>query len=235
MNNWNEDHAKRLFAMLNTYPRWAQNRATIFAAIETIDRLMEENALAKELRTGVERLNQMLRDAGYGQGPIDCYVAQCEEVERLTAENARLKSRGIESMRFEIDRLRAKYKRLLEAASKAAASEEADAYCQAPGCQCSVCELYTAVFELTKEDEGSDELSRDQISWSDLLKLAVAAQEMIELGTTPPAPINKVQAGQTVAICHRCNGTGLHPTEAWSCPQCGGNGWLSLKHEGDKS
>ena len=33
----------------------------------------------------IERLNQMLRDTGTGQGSIDAYVAQCEEVERLRA------------------------------------------------------------------------------------------------------------------------------------------------------
>jgi hypothetical protein len=37
-------------------------------------------------RAEIERLNQMLRDHGYGQGQIDAYVAQCEEIERLRAE-----------------------------------------------------------------------------------------------------------------------------------------------------
>lgn len=31
----------------------------------------------------IDRLNQMIRDTGQGQGAIDAYVAQCEEVERL--------------------------------------------------------------------------------------------------------------------------------------------------------
>lgn len=30
-----------------------------------------------------ERLNRMLRETGYGQGSIDAYVAQCEEIEQL--------------------------------------------------------------------------------------------------------------------------------------------------------
>lgn len=34
-------------------------------------------------RTDVERLNQMLREAGHGQGQIDAYAVQCEEMESL--------------------------------------------------------------------------------------------------------------------------------------------------------
>ena len=45
--------------------------------------LMEERA--EEADEEIDRLNQMLRDTGYGQGQIDAYVAQCEEVERLRA------------------------------------------------------------------------------------------------------------------------------------------------------
>lgn len=40
-------------------------------------------------RADVERLNHMLRDThGYGQGPIDAYVAQCEELDGLRAQLA---------------------------------------------------------------------------------------------------------------------------------------------------
>ena len=38
-----------------------------------------------ETLADVERLNQMLRDTGYGQGQIDAYVAQCGVIERLRA------------------------------------------------------------------------------------------------------------------------------------------------------
>jgi hypothetical protein len=31
----------------------------------------------------IERLNQMLRETGYGQGQIDAYASLCEEVEEL--------------------------------------------------------------------------------------------------------------------------------------------------------
>lgn len=37
----------------------------------------------RALKADVERLNQMVRATGYGQGQIDAYVAQCEEIERL--------------------------------------------------------------------------------------------------------------------------------------------------------
>ena len=41
-----------------------------------------------ELQDEVTRLNQMLRETGYGQGQIDAYAALAEEVERLRAELA---------------------------------------------------------------------------------------------------------------------------------------------------
>jgi hypothetical protein len=52
--------------------------------------LADIHALAKKALAGVtheqkevERLNRMLRDTGYGQGQIDAYVAQCEDIDRL--------------------------------------------------------------------------------------------------------------------------------------------------------
>src|SRR5690606_30531641 len=48
-------------------------------------------ARLRELETDVNRLNQMLRDTGYGQGAIDAYAAQCERLESLEAENQRLR------------------------------------------------------------------------------------------------------------------------------------------------
>lgn len=35
------------------------------------------------MKAEIERLNQMIRETGQGQGAIDAYVAQCEEVHRL--------------------------------------------------------------------------------------------------------------------------------------------------------
>ena len=40
-------------------------------------------AEVERLQIDVERLNQMIRETGQGQGAIDAYVAQCEEVDRL--------------------------------------------------------------------------------------------------------------------------------------------------------
>jgi len=34
----------------------------------------------------IDRLNQMLRETGYGQGSIDAYAAQCEKLELLQAQ-----------------------------------------------------------------------------------------------------------------------------------------------------
>ena len=45
----------------------------------------------ERLRKDIESLNQMLRDTGYGQGQIDAYAAQCEEIERLRKENKLLR------------------------------------------------------------------------------------------------------------------------------------------------
>lgn len=38
-----------------------------------------------ETKKEIARLNQMLRDTGYGQGQIDAYVAQCERLDELLA------------------------------------------------------------------------------------------------------------------------------------------------------
>lgn len=40
----------------------------------------------ESLRSENEKLNQMLRDTGYGQGQIDAYAEQCERVEKLEGE-----------------------------------------------------------------------------------------------------------------------------------------------------
>ena len=60
------------------------------AMAKTLDCFEESNARIAELEDDVERLNQMLRDTGYGQGQIDAYAAQCEEIERLTEKLERV-------------------------------------------------------------------------------------------------------------------------------------------------
>lgn len=43
------------------------------------------------LRAECERLNEMLRKTGYGQGQIDAFSAECERAEKAEAENERLR------------------------------------------------------------------------------------------------------------------------------------------------
>ncbi len=62
--------------------------AEIVRLREVVVRVQREK---HELVADTERLNQMLRDHGYGQGSIDTYVAQCEDLDALRAENERLK------------------------------------------------------------------------------------------------------------------------------------------------
>ena len=45
----------------------------------------ESLALNVRLENENEGLNRMLRESQAGQGPIDCYVAQCEEMDTLRA------------------------------------------------------------------------------------------------------------------------------------------------------
>lgn len=45
-----------------------------------------------DLQAEVRRLNEMLRQTGYGQGQIDAYAAQCERIAELEAENERLRT-----------------------------------------------------------------------------------------------------------------------------------------------
>jgi hypothetical protein len=44
--------------------------------------------IQQAIDAATEKLNQMLRETGYGQGQIDAYAALAEEVERLRAELA---------------------------------------------------------------------------------------------------------------------------------------------------
>lgn len=50
----------------------------------------ETMLLIERIDSEIERLNQMLRETGCGQGSIDAYVAQCEEVGRLRALHAEI-------------------------------------------------------------------------------------------------------------------------------------------------
>jgi len=43
-------------------------------------------------------------------------------------------------------------------------------------------------------------LRNDQITEKDLLVLAQKAKEMVEQGTTPPAPVNKVREGKRIRV-----------------------------------
>ncbi len=54
-----------------------------------------------ETKADVENLNKMLRDTGYGQGQIDCYVAQCEELDQLKAELAAAKAASVCPVKFD--------------------------------------------------------------------------------------------------------------------------------------
>lgn len=68
----------------------ANVRPSAEADSEEVARLMVENRKLErqlaEAKADNENLNRMLRGTGYGQGAIDAYVAQCEELERVTAD-----------------------------------------------------------------------------------------------------------------------------------------------------
>lgn len=49
------------------------------------DEAWRQRQRSDALAVDVERLNEMLRQTGYGQGQIDAYVAQCEEMDALKA------------------------------------------------------------------------------------------------------------------------------------------------------
>lgn len=52
-----------------------------------VDDLDAKNRKVAEMTKDIASLNQMVRDStGQGQGPIDAYVAQCEELDRLKEE-----------------------------------------------------------------------------------------------------------------------------------------------------
>ena len=67
--------------------RVAARNTSLQPAIDLIERLREQTGrddhVIKTQAEEIKYLNQMLRDTGQGQGAIDAYVAQCEEVERL--------------------------------------------------------------------------------------------------------------------------------------------------------
>ena len=59
---------------------------------EAAERIRELEGRFKESQNDIARLNQMLRATGYGQGQIDAYVAQCEDIDALQALVRKLES-----------------------------------------------------------------------------------------------------------------------------------------------
>ncbi len=82
---WKELSGKSIFGAyaLGYDAATAKLRAELDEQINGNKRLAD---LAAKLREDINRLNQMLRDKGYGQGEIDAYVAQCEEIDKLKAQ-----------------------------------------------------------------------------------------------------------------------------------------------------
>lgn len=67
---------------MNTEPaKQASDKSVLLAELlnSNVPKSEREHIAAAE----IERLNQMLRETGYGQGQIDAYAAQCEEIDRL--------------------------------------------------------------------------------------------------------------------------------------------------------
>lgn len=77
-------------------------RVALEAEIEHLGRLLGE------AEVDLERLNQMLRQTGYGQGQIDAYVAQCEQVEQLQRERDEAKAE-VERIRTTVQEIRDHY------------------------------------------------------------------------------------------------------------------------------
>jgi hypothetical protein len=81
------------------------------AAVEAIEECGLLRERAEKAEKEIERLNQMLRDTGYGQGQIDAYAESCDEietmknimqgmVERATKAEARVKELESELAKF---------------------------------------------------------------------------------------------------------------------------------------
>ena len=51
--------------------------------VHSCESITNKNKMILDRDKDIERLNQMIRETGQGQGAIDAYVAQCEELERL--------------------------------------------------------------------------------------------------------------------------------------------------------
>lgn len=58
---------------------YCAERGAIFAGRRVLEKLAVASA-------DIDRLNQMLRETGYGQGQIDSYAAECEARERAEEE-----------------------------------------------------------------------------------------------------------------------------------------------------
>jgi hypothetical protein len=62
----------------------SSTHANVISAMFAIMELAGKEAPSKDAE--IARLNQMIRETGQGQGAIDAYVAQCEEMERKDAQ-----------------------------------------------------------------------------------------------------------------------------------------------------
>lgn len=71
-----------------SYSEWRVTRVAngfLIRLLNDADALAAAEAARRAAESAVERLNQMLRQHGYGQGQIDAYVDQCEELEAAHA------------------------------------------------------------------------------------------------------------------------------------------------------
>lgn len=70
---------------MNTEPAKQANDKSILLT-ELLDSNIPKTEREHVAAAEIERLNQMLRETGYGQGQIDAYAAQCEEIDKLCEE-----------------------------------------------------------------------------------------------------------------------------------------------------
>lgn len=88
------------------YNEWLKDNPSLVIQAEPMKQASDKSTLLGELldhnipkserehvaAAEIERLNQMLRETGYGQGQIDAYAAQCEEIDNLKAEVEQLRT-----------------------------------------------------------------------------------------------------------------------------------------------
>lgn len=78
-------------------------------------KIAELQAKLDTANSDIDRLNQMLRKTGYGQGQIDAYADECEARERAEEQLAAAKAENadlVEKYNFELEELRMEIKRL---------------------------------------------------------------------------------------------------------------------------